>query len=150
VSSSGEEIVVPFAGYLGIGNVIATISGVDDDGRYDGTLEFYAYAANKATAIRQVAEVRGYDLDACYAYSDSITDLPLLSVVGHATAVNPDKELRAAAQAMDWPVRDFMSPVTLRSRLPSMERPRNQVLVGALTAAVAGLVTWRILSGRTD
>jgi HAD superfamily hydrolase (TIGR01490 family) len=150
VSSSGEEIVVPFASYLGIGNVIATISGVDDDGRYDGTLEFYAYAANKATAIRQVAEVRGYDLDACYAYSDSITDLPLLSVVGHATAVNPDKELRAAAQAMDWPVRDFMSPVTLRSRLPSMERPRNQVLVGALTAAVAGLVTWRILSGRTD
>jgi HAD superfamily hydrolase (TIGR01490 family) len=150
VSSSGEEIVVPFASYLGIGNVIATISGVDEDGRYDGTLEFYAYAANKATAIRQVAEVRGYDLDACYAYSDSITDLPLLSVVGHATAVNPDKELRAAAQAMDWPVRDFMSPVTLRSRLPSMERPRNQVLVGALTAAVAGLVTWRILSGRTD
>lgn len=150
VSSSGEEIVVPFAGYLGIGNVIATISGVDDDGRYDGTLEFYAYAANKATATRQVAEVRGYDLDDCYAYSDSITDLPLLSVVGHATAVNPDKELRAAAQAMDWPTRDFMSPVTLRSRLPSMDRPRNQVLVGALTAAVAGLLAWRVMSGRTD
>jgi len=150
VSSSGEEIVVPFAGYLGIGNVIATIGGVDEDGRYDGTLEFYAYAANKATAIRQVAEVRGYDLDECYAYSDSITDLPMLSVVGHATAVNPDRELRAAAQAMGWPARDFMSPVTLRSRLPSMDRPRNQVLVGALTAAVAGLLAWRVLSGRTD
>ena len=147
VSSSGEEIVVPFAGYLGIGNVIATISGVDDDGCYDGTLEFYCYAGNKATAMRQVAEARGYDLDDCFAYSDSITDLPMLSVVGHPMAVNPDRELRAAARAMDWPVADFVYPVSLRDRLPSMERRRNQVLVGALTAAAAGLAAWRVVAG---
>jgi HAD superfamily hydrolase (TIGR01490 family) len=150
VSSSGEEIVVPFAGYLGIGNVIATISGVDDDGRYDGTLQFYAYAGNKATAIRQVAEARGYDLEACYAYSDSITDLPMLSVVGNPMAVNPDRELRAAAQAMNWPYRAFASPVSIRDRLPNIHRPRNEVLVGVLTAAVAGLAAWRVLSGRND
>ncbi len=147
VSSSGEEIVVPFAGYLGIRNVIATISGVDEDGRYDGTLQFYAYAGNKATAIRQVADARGYDLGDCYAYSDSITDLPMLSVVGHPMAVNPDRELRAAAQAMGWPYQTFASPVSIRDRLPTMHRPRNEVLVGALTAAAAGLVAWRILSG---
>ena len=150
VSSSGEEIVVPFAGYLGIGNVIATISGVDDDGRYDGTLQFYAYAANKATAIRQVAEARGYDLSRCYAYSDSITDLPLLSAVGHPMAVNPDRELRAAAQAMNWPYRVFASPVSIRDRLPDLHRPSNEVLVGALTAAAAGLVAWRMISGGSD
>ena len=150
VSSSGEEIVVPFAGYLGINNVIATISGVDDDGRYDGTLQFYAYAGNKATAIRQVAEARGYDLEQSYAYSDSITDLPMLSVVGHPMAVNPDRELRAAAQAMGWPYRTFASPVSIRDRLPNIHRPRNEVLVGALTAAAAGLVAWRVVSGRTD
>lgn len=150
VSSSGEEIVVPFAGYLGIGNVIATISGVDDDGRYDGTLQFYAYAGNKATAIRQVAEARGYDLSESYAYSDSITDLPMLSAVGHPMAVNPDRELRAAAQAMGWPWRAFASPVSIRDRLPSWQRPRNEVLVGVATAAVAGLAAWRVLSGRSE
>ena len=150
VSSSGEEIVVPFAGYLGIGNVIATISGVDDDGRYDGTLQFYAYAGNKATAIRQVAEARGYDLSDSYAYSDSITDLPMLSAVGHPMAVNPDRELRAAAQAMGWPWRAFASPVSIRDRLPSWQRPRNEVLVGVATAAVAGLAAWRVLSGRSE
>ncbi|MDX1620295.1 MAG: HAD family hydrolase, partial [Nitriliruptorales bacterium] len=113
VSSSGEEVVEPFASYLGIDDFIATKGGVDEDGRYDGTLAFYAYASNKATAVRQIAEVRGYDLDDCYVYSDSITDLPFLNVAGHPVAVNPDRELRAAAIAMGWEVRDFHSPVSL-------------------------------------
>ncbi len=118
--------------------------------RYDGTLQFYAYAGNKAEAIRQVAEARGYDLGASYAYSDSITDLPMLSVVGNPMAVNPDRELRAAARAMNWPTRVFASPVSIRDRLPTLQRPRNEVLVGALTAAAAGLVAWRVLSGRNE
>lgn len=146
VSSAAHEIVAPFARHLGIHDVIATQSGVDDDGRYDGTLDFYAYAANKATAIRQVSEVRGYDLAASYAYSDSVTDMPFLAAVGNPMAVNPDRELRAAAQAMGWPMQDFASPVTLRSRLPDIERPRNEVLVGTLTALAAGVVAWRVLS----
>lgn len=145
VSSSGEEIVEPFAAHLGIRDVIATRSGIDDEGRYDGTLEFYAYAGAKATAIRQIAEARGYDLAACYGYSDSITDLPMLSAVGHAVAVNPDRELRAAAQAMDWEVADFHSPVRLRDRLPEVTTPRGQVLAGIAGAAVVGLLVWRFL-----
>ncbi len=149
ISSSGEEIVEPFAGYLGVEDVLATRSGIDDEGRYDGTLEFYAYAGAKATAIRQVAEVRGYDLTACFAYSDSITDLPMLSVVGHPTAVNPDRELRAAAIAMGWETQDFIAPVRLRDRLPAVERKRDKAAVGAILAAAVGLVAWRIL-GRDD
>ncbi|MBW3619248.1 MAG: HAD-IB family hydrolase [Actinobacteria bacterium] len=145
VSSSGEEIVVPFAEHLGIADVIATRSGLDDQGRYDGTLEFYAYAGNKATAVRQIAEVRGYDLSASYCYSDSITDLPFLNTVGHPVAVNPDRELRAAAQAMGWPVRDFVAPVTLRSRLPDVQRPSGEVLVGAVGAMVVALAVWRFV-----
>jgi HAD superfamily hydrolase (TIGR01490 family) len=143
ISSSGEEIVEPFAEFLGIRDVIATRSGVDDSGCYDGTLEFYAYAGAKATAIRQTAEVRGYDLSRCYAYSDSITDLPMLAAVGHATAVNPDRELRAAAVAMDWAVQDFHSPVRLRDRLPAVSRPRGEVMAGALGALAVGFVLWR-------
>ncbi|MDX1658275.1 MAG: HAD family hydrolase [Nitriliruptorales bacterium] len=143
VSSSGEEIVAPFAEYLGVDDFIATRGGVDEHGRYDGTLSFYAYAGNKATALRQVAEVRGYDLEGCYAYSDSITDLSMLSAVGHPVAVNPDRELRAAAVAMGWEVRDFHSPVSLRRHLPELQRPRNDVLFGALALAAVGIVLWR-------
>jgi HAD superfamily hydrolase (TIGR01490 family) len=145
VSSSGEEIVVPFAEHLGIGNVIATRSGLDDHGCYDGTLEFYAYAGNKATAIRQVAEARGYDLARSYVYSDSITDLPFLNAVGNPVAVNPDRELRAAAHAMGWPTRDFVSPVSLRSRLPDVGKPSNEVLAGAAGVMALALLVWRVV-----
>ncbi len=144
VSSSGEEIVEPFGEYLGIRNVIATRSGIDEDGRYDGTLEFYAYAGAKATAMRQVAEVRGYDLAECYAYSDSITDLPMLTVVGHPVAANPDRELRAAAIAMDWEVRDFHSPVRLRDRLPDVPGPQGQLVAGLVGAGLVGALVWRL------
>ncbi len=145
VSSGGEEIVRPYGEYLGIRDVIATRSGLDDEGRYDGTLEFYAYAGAKATAIRQIAEVRGYDLARCFAYSDSITDLPMLSAVGHPAAVNPDKELKAAAEAMDWQVQWFASPVTLRDRLPNV-RPASRATAGLVAAGLAGLVVWRYLT----
>jgi HAD superfamily hydrolase (TIGR01490 family) len=155
VSSSGEEIVEPFARELGVRDFIATRSGIDEHGCYDGTLEFYAYGTAKANAMHQVAEVRGYDLDRCFAYSDSITDLPMLSVVGQPAAVNPDRELRAAATAMGWQVRDFHSPVRLRDRLPEMSmpelaRPRSEVLLGAGVAGAlaAGLLAWRWM-GRT-
>ena len=154
ISSSGEEIVEPFAGYLGVRDFIATRSGIDDAGCYDGTLEFYAYGTAKANAMRQVAEVRGYDLERCYAYSDSITDLPMLAVVGKPAAVNPDRELRAAATAMGWRVRDFHAPVRLRDRLPDvampeMSRRRGGALIGVAGALAAGLVAWRWLDRDT-
>lgn len=150
ISSSGEEIVEPFARYLGVHDQIATRSGIDEQGRYDGTLEFYAYAGAKATAIRQTAEVRGYDLSRCYAYSDSITDLPMLAAVGNPTAVNPDRELRAAATAMGWEARDFIAPVRLRDKLPAVERKRDKALVGGILAAAVGAIAWRILGQDDD
>jgi HAD superfamily hydrolase (TIGR01490 family) len=150
VSSSGEEVVIPFARSLGVRDVIATRAGVDDEGRYDGTLEYYGYGRNKANAVVQVAEARGYDLAACYAYTDSITDLPFLDAVGHPVAVNPDRELRAAAVAMGWDVRDFHSPVSLRQRLPDVHRPPNEALIAAVLALGGALVLWRILTRDTD
>jgi len=145
ISSGGEEIVEPFSHFLGVEEVIATRSGIDDQGRYDGTLEFYAYAGAKANAIRQVAEVRGYDLDRCFAYSDSITDLPMLSVVGHPMAVNPDKELRAAAEAMSWQIQEFAKPVRLRDRLPEV-KPAGQATAGVVGAVAAALLVWRYVT----
>ena len=143
VSSSGEEVVAPIAEHLGVRDVIASRSGVDADGRYDGTVEFSAYGPAKAEAIRDVARVRGYDLTGCVAYSDSITDLPMLSVVGRAVAVNPDRELRAAATSLGWETREFRSPVRLRDRLPAVPAPSAPVVVGAAAVLVAGALLWR-------
>lgn len=57
----------------------------------------------KARLIREHARARGYDLDHCHAFSDSYSDLPMLSVVGHPAAVNPDKRLAWLAKAYGWP-----------------------------------------------
>src|SRR5690348_11909173 len=79
VSSSGADVVEPIGELLGADRVVATRM-VMVDGRYTGEIDFYAYGENKAEAVRQVAAEGGYDLADCYAYSDSITDLPMLSV----------------------------------------------------------------------
>jgi HAD superfamily hydrolase (TIGR01490 family) len=146
VSSSGVEVVVPLAEYLGVPNVIATRAGIDADGRYDGTLEFYCYAEHKAVAIREVAAERGFDLGSSYAYSDSITDLAMLEAVGHPVAVNPDRELRAHALAEGWEIRDFVRPVALRSRLAQVPRPPVEVVAGA--GAVGALALAWLWIGR--
>jgi HAD superfamily hydrolase (TIGR01490 family) len=57
----------------------------------------------KARLIRKHARERGYELDDCYAFSDSYSDVPMLSVVGHPAAVNPDPRLALLARAYSWP-----------------------------------------------
>ena len=74
VSTSGSEVVEPIGEMLGADKVVATRMEVRD-GKYTGEIGFYAYAENKATAIRDLAARRGYDLKRCYAYSDSVTDV---------------------------------------------------------------------------
>src|SRR5205823_4249451 len=123
VSSSSEEVVRPLAERLGRVDVIATRAKVDSEGRYTGELEFYAYGENKAVAIREVAAREGIDLTLSYAYSDSVTDLPMLEAVGHPVAVNPDRDLRREAERRGWQIRYFRRPVRLRERLPRVPSP---------------------------
>ncbi|MDI2127919.1 HAD family hydrolase [Yinghuangia seranimata] len=142
VSSSGAEVVEPIGEMLGADRVVATRMVVED-GRYSGEIEFYAYAENKAAAVRELAEAEKYDLSRSYAYSDSVTDLPMLEEVGHPYVVNPDRGLRREAVARGWPVLTFNRPVQLRQRVPSLPVPSRSVLAAtALTAgaAAAGLV----------
>ena len=61
----------------------------------------------KAEAITQLAAAEGLDLARCAAYSDSANDLPMLSTVGRAVAVNPDPALLRQARQRGWEVRDF-------------------------------------------
>ncbi|NYI99365.1 HAD superfamily hydrolase (TIGR01490 family) [Nocardioides thalensis] len=134
VSTSGSEVVEPIGAMLGADRVVATRLKIED-GRYTGEIDYYAYAEEKATAIRALAEEQGYDLAECYGYSDSITDLPMLEAVGHPHVVNPDKELRKIAVANEWPVLTFVRPVALKSRLPL---PPAKPTLAAL--AVGGVV----------
>ena len=141
VSSSGEEVVGPIGEMLGVDRVIATRMVVAD-GRYTGDIAFYAYGEHKARAIRELAAQSGLDLEDCFAYSDSVTDLPMLSAVGHPVAVNPDKALRRAAAEYGWPVRVFAKPVRA-SRRVGTPSGTPAAYAGALAlVAVVGLVWW--------
>jgi HAD superfamily hydrolase (TIGR01490 family) len=140
VSASGAEVVGPIGAMLGADSVIATQLEIVD-GKYTGTIEYYAYAAEKARAITAMAEERGYDLEGCFAYSDSITDLPMLEAVGHPHAVNPDKDLRRAAAERGWPILVFTRPVTLRNRLPA-----GRSALAALALGGVGAVGWVLWS----
>jgi HAD superfamily hydrolase (TIGR01490 family) len=139
VSSSGAEVVEPIGEMLGADRVVATRM-VTLDGTYTGEIEFYAYGENKAEAVRRLAAEGGYDLTDCYAYSDSITDLPMLSAVGHPTAVNPDRALRKAALERGWPTLQFTRPVSMRARfsVPPAPMMTGAAAVG-VGAAVVGL-----------
>ncbi|MFN2544666.1 MAG: HAD family hydrolase [Actinomycetota bacterium] len=147
VSSSPEEVVKPLAEHFGVTDVIATRAEVEE-GRYTGSLERYVYAEGKAEAILETARDRGIDLDASFAYSDSMTDLPMLEVVGNPVAVNPDRDLRREAEKRDWQIRQFRRPVRLRTRLAA-SIPRPSPVAGiAAGAAVALLFAWVYLRPR--
>jgi HAD superfamily hydrolase (TIGR01490 family) len=151
VSSSGEEVVGPIGELVGADRVIATRMVVED-GRYTGQVEYYAYGPMKAAAMRELAAAAGYDLADCYAYSDSITDLPMLEAVGHPTAVNPDRGLRRAARERNWPILVFSRPVSLRGRLASLRTQRRPVVgtavgVGAAVAGIAWYAAWKRSAG---
>src|SRR6478735_3179195 len=116
------------------------------DGRYTGEIAFYCYGEGKVEAIRQLAAREGYALEHCYAYSDSITDLPMLEAVGHPTVVNPDRALRKEAAARGWPVLTFSRPVSLRDRIPAPSGAAiaTSAAVG-ISALAAGAVTYSLL-----
>jgi HAD superfamily hydrolase (TIGR01490 family) len=141
VSTSGTEVVGPIGEMLGADHVVASRLEIRD-GKYTGGIEYYAYAKEKARAINRLAEERGYDLTRSYAYSDSVTDVPMLEAVGHPHAVNPDRELRKVAAAQGWPVLVFTKPIALRSRLshPAVRPTLATLAVGGLAAF--GGVLW--------
>lgn len=149
VSSSPEEVVRPLAERLGDVEVIATKAKVED-GKYTGELEFYCYGAGKAEMIRRVADEQLIDLTGSYAYSDSITDLPMLEAVGNPVAVNPDRELRREAERRGWKIRDFRRPVRLRQRLPQVHAPSPGVAAAVGSVLVAGVVGWLMLRRRAE
>jgi HAD superfamily hydrolase (TIGR01490 family) len=104
VSAAPHEIVEPLARSLGMTGAIGT-QGRVVAGHYTGELDGpFVYGAGKVEAIEKIAADLGYDLERSYAYSDSISDLPMMEAVGHPVAVNPDSELDAISHERGWPV----------------------------------------------
>ena len=130
VSASPIEIVEPLAQALGMTGGIGT-RGEVIDGIYTGRLEGpFCYGEGKAEAIKLEAAERGIDLEASFAYSDSASDLPMMQLVGHAVAVNPDATLAKVARERGWPV------VTFAQRSKMLVR-RSTALTATVIAMLA-------------
>ncbi|MSO27515.1 MAG: HAD family hydrolase [Candidatus Nanopelagicales bacterium] len=139
ISSSGTDVVEPIGQRLGVDIAIGTQVAVED-GHYTGEILFYAYGEGKAEAMLALAAEHNYDLAACYAYTDSQTDLPMLELVGNPVAVNPDSELRKVATEREWPVLDFQTPVALRKTIDTKQAAAAGA--GVALGAVALGIAW--------
>lgn len=107
MTAAPVEIAQVIARRLGLTGGLGTVAE-HVDGVYTGRLVGdMLHGEGKAVAVRALAESEGLDLERCYAYSDSSNDIPMLSLVGHPCAVNPDGGLRSHAKANGWLVRDY-------------------------------------------
>jgi HAD superfamily hydrolase (TIGR01490 family) len=107
VTATPVELASIIAHRLGLTGALGTVAEVVD-GKFTGRLVGeLMHGEAKAQAVRALAEREGLDLSRCTAYSDSTNDMPMLSLVGTAVAVNPDSELRAVARSRGWTVKDF-------------------------------------------
>lgn len=107
VTAAPVEVAGVIAARLGMNGALGS-TAEHEDGVYTGRLKGQLlHGPAKAEAVRALAEREGLALDRCYAYSDSANDLPMLSLVGHPTAVNPDRRLHRHADEQGWPVREY-------------------------------------------
>jgi len=104
VTGALDFSVEPLMNYLGIetyvSNRLEFVNGIATGRLLPPVLA----AATKASWIRNYAEQEGINLSESYAYTDSLSDLPMLSIVGHPAAVNPDMRLKQTALHHDWPI----------------------------------------------
>ena len=107
VTGAPVELAAIVARRLRLTGALGTITEIEDGtwtGRLVGEI---LHGPAKAAAVEALARRETFDLDECFAYSDSINDLPLLDMVAHPNAVNPDRRLRRVAGQLGWPVHDF-------------------------------------------
>jgi HAD superfamily hydrolase (TIGR01490 family) len=107
VTATPVEIGRLIAHRLGATGCLGTVAE-HKDGYYTGRLRGdLMHGAVKAEAVRELAERENLDLDASYAYGDSLNDLPMMAAVGHPCPINPDGRLRRHARDIGWPIREF-------------------------------------------
>ncbi|HEY3733274.1 MAG TPA: HAD-IB family hydrolase [Streptosporangiaceae bacterium] len=134
VTATPVELAEILARRLGLTGALGTVAERADEvytGRLIGGL---LHGPAKSAAISALAAREGLDLTRCAAYSDSANDLPMLLLVGHPSAVNPDGELRAEARRRGWPVHDFRIG-------------RRAAMIALPTAGAAGAVAGGLAAG---
>ncbi|MEU4444306.1 HAD-IB family hydrolase [Actinosynnema sp. NPDC050801] len=138
VTATPVELAQIIARRLGLTGALGTVSE-STDGIYTGRLVGdLLHGRAKAHAVRALAAREGLDLRRCTAYSDSVNDVPMLSVVGTAVAVNPDSGLRETARKRGWEIRDFRTGrKAAKIGVPSV------LGAGALAGAVAATLAYR-------
>ncbi len=110
VSGALDFLMKHLADHLGATGVIANRLEIKDGFATGRLLRPVVAGPEKARLVREHARAHGHDLDHCFAYSDSYSDVPMLSVVGHPAAVNPDGKLLRLAHAYHWPVLTLDGP----------------------------------------
>lgn len=134
VTAAPVEVAGIIAARLGLTGALGTtaehVAGVYT-GRLRGEL---LHGPAKAEAVRALVHEHGLDLARCFAYSDSYNDLPMLSLVGHPCAVNPDRRLQSYAEEQDWQIRDFRTG-------------RRAARIGLLGAGAAGATAGAVAAG---
>jgi HAD superfamily hydrolase (TIGR01490 family) len=134
VTATPVEVAGVIAARLGLTGALGT-TAEHIDGVYTGRLRGgLLHGPAKADAVRALAHEHGFDLARCFAYSDSFNDLPLLSLVGHPCAINPDPRLLGHAEEQDWQIRDYRTG-------------RRAARMGLLGAAGAGATAGAVATG---
>lgn len=111
VSATPDVLSRQIAWRLGVTGGLGTMVDVDKKGMLTGSMPGkMLHGPEKARAVRRLATEQGLDLKNCYAYSDSLSDLALLNLVGHARVVNPEPVLRRVAIKRGWPRYNFTRP----------------------------------------
>lgn len=110
VSGATKFVVKPLAARLGIRHMLYTRLEVEDGAFTGRVIEPICFEEGKIYWLQQFIEDQAIDLARSYFYTDSITDRPLLDLVGHPVAVNPDPLLYREAVRRSWPVRFFEAP----------------------------------------
>jgi phosphoserine phosphatase len=138
VTATPCELAETIARRLGLtgalGTVVEAVDGVFT-GRLVGEI---LHGAGKAHAVRSLAIREGLNLKRCTAYSDSLNDAPMLSLVGTAVAINPDAALRVLARERGWEIRDFRT-----ARRAARIGVPSALVLGAAGGALAAAVSRR-------
>ena len=138
VTATPYELAATIATRLGLTGALGTVAE-SVDGVFTGRLVGdILHGAGKAHAVRSLAIREGLNLKRCTAYSDSFNDVPMLSLVGTAVAINPDADLRDLARERGWEIRDYRTArKAARIGVPSA------LALGAAGGALAAIVSRR-------
>jgi HAD superfamily hydrolase (TIGR01490 family) len=138
ITATPYELAVIIARRLGLTGALGTVAE-SVDGVFTGRLvSDILHGTGKAHAVRSLAIREGLNLKRCTAYSDSYNDVPMLSLVGTAVAINPDTRLRSLARERGWEVRAFRT-----ARKAAKIGVPSALALGAAGGALAALASRR-------